>query len=226
MFMKKQIPARPQPEHSGDRLSKALSALGMKGADLTRVLKLENPQNVTNWRRRGVPAKELTRTADALNLEREWLEFGKGKMLRDAGPALEPGPDMKGGFRTIQIVGTAQLGPDGYWTSLDAGDGWIEAPTNDPDAYALRVKGDSMMPAIRSGWVAWCEPNKPLVVLEYVMIKHINGECMIKELIKESPDEIVVQAINQDYGRLTISRARIEKIHYVGGIVPPSKIRM
>ena len=117
------------------------------------------------------------------------------------------------------------MGPEGYWDALAAADGWLDVPTKDPDAYSLRVKGDSMAPAIRSGWVVWCEPNHALIPGEYVMVRRTSGECMVKELLFENPEEVSLMAVNDGYGRLTIPRSEIEQIHYVGGIVPPSKIK-
>ncbi len=137
---------------------------------------------------------------------------------------LEPRP-LERQFRRTKIVGTAQLGPNGYWDALSAADGWLDVPTSDPDAYSLRVKGDSMAPAIRSGWAVWCEPNHALIPGEYVMVRRVNGECMVKELLYENPTEVSLMAVNDGYGRLTIPREEIEQIHYVGGIVPPSRIR-
>lgn len=139
--------------------------------------------------------------------------------------ALSLGPAFTRPFKRTKITGTAQLGPNGYWDALDVADGWLDVPTSDPDAYSLRVKGDSMAPAIRSGWVVWCEPNHALIPGEYVMVRQTNGECMVKELLFENADEVSLMAVNDGYGRLTVPRDSVEQIHYVGGIVPPSKIK-
>jgi hypothetical protein len=48
---------------------------------------------------------------------------------------------------------------------------------------------------------------------------------MVKELLYENQEEVSLMAVNDGYGRLTIPRSEIEQIHYVGGIVPPSKIK-
>lgn len=140
-------------------------------------------------------------------------------------PALEPGPDFTRPFKRASIAGTAQLGPDGYWDALEASEGWIDVPTNDPDVYSLRVRGDSMAPAIRNGWVVWCEPNHQLIPGEYVMLRCNNGQSMVKELLFENAEEVSLMAVNDGYGRVTIARRDIEQLHYVGGIVPPSKIK-
>ncbi|MDP3848606.1 MAG: S24 family peptidase [Pseudomonas sp.] len=142
-----------------------------------------------------------------------------------ASATLEPGPELSRPFRRTKIVGTAQLGPEGYWDAIATTDGWLDVPSSDPDAYSLRVRGDSMAPAIRSGWVVWCEPNHALIPGEYVMVRCNDGQCMVKELLFENTDEVSLMAVNDGYGRLTIARQDIEQIHYVGGIVPPSKIK-
>jgi len=138
---------------------------------------------------------------------------------------LEAGPVFTRPWQSVQIKGCAQLGPDGYWEALSADDGCVDVPSSDPDAYALRVKGDSMMPAIRSGWVVWCEPNRELVPSEYVMVRTTDGQCMVKELLYINDREVSLMAVNGNYGRLTIPAEQVEQIHHVGGIVAPSKIR-
>lgn len=140
-------------------------------------------------------------------------------------PPFEPGPAFTRPWQSVQIKGCAQLGPDGYWEALSADEGCVDVPSSDPDAYALRVKGDSMMPAIRSGWVVWCEPNRELVPSEYVMVRTTDGQCMVKELLYINDREVSLMAVNGTYGRLTIPIDQVEQIHHVGGIVAPSKIR-
>ncbi|SDS02578.1 Peptidase S24-like [Halopseudomonas litoralis] len=142
-----------------------------------------------------------------------------------AGDALVPGPEFTKSWQTVHIKGCAQLGPEGYWEALSADDGSVDVPSSDPDAYALRVKGESMMPAIRSGWVVWCEPNRELVPSEYVMVRTIDGQCMVKELLYINDREVSLMAVNGTYGRVTIPSEEVEQIHHVGGIVAPSKIR-
>jgi len=139
---------------------------------------------------------------------------------------VEPGPPITSPYRAIPIVGTAQMGSEGYWYALDEAEGYVDIPSRDPSAYALRLKGDSMAPAIRSGWIAVCEPGSRLVPGEYVMIRLVDGESMLKELLFANDVEVSVMSINDAYGRRTIPVEQIEAMHYVGAIVPPGKIRV
>ncbi|SEJ63492.1 Phage repressor protein C, contains Cro/C1-type HTH and peptisase s24 domains [Azotobacter beijerinckii] len=139
-------------------------------------------------------------------------------------PLVHEGKLEPSAFRRAPMKGIAQLGPDGYWDVLDYADGWVDIPSSDPDAYSLRVRGDSMSPAIRDGWAIWCEPNRDPVSGEYVMVRRTNGQQMVKELLYANSECVSLMSINASYGRLTIPWSEIEHIHPVGGIVPPSKI--
>lgn len=138
---------------------------------------------------------------------------------------FEPAPEITR-WKRVNIKGIAQLGENGFWSELEDGDGTVEVISADPHAYALRVRGDSMTPAIRNGWVVWCEPSKELVSGEYVMVKTKDGQCMVKELLYHNNSETSLMSVNADYERLNLPTDSIEQIHYVGGIVPPSKIKL
>lgn len=208
-----------------DRLKAARSHAQLTQSQLATLAKVD--QSVVSNIERGIASssKKLPQMAIVCGVSVDWLTMGKGEMLERSTNANNTVSGIKGGIQSLKILGIAQLGPEGFWEGFEHADGYIDVPTNDENAYALILRGDSMMPAIRSGWAAWCEPSKALVPLEYVMIKLVDGQCMIKELIKETPHDITVLSINPDYGRMTIPRSEIEYIHYVAGIVPPSKIK-
>jgi SOS-response transcriptional repressor LexA len=144
--------------------------------------------------------------------------------LFEDGSNVEPGPPITTAARRIDIMGTAQMGPDGHWVGLDDAGGWVETWSRDTDAYALLLRGDSMAPAIRSGWVAVCEPNHRLVPGEYVMVTTTDGQSMVKELLFQNDTGVSLMSINAAYERRTIPWTEIETIHYVGAILGPSKV--
>lgn len=165
--------------------------------------------------------------AQACGVNALWLATGQGDMITGSGleSNVEPGPPIVSAPRRIGIVGTAQLGPEGYWVGLDNTAGWVETYSRDEDAYALRLKGDSMAPAIRSGWVAVCEPHHRLVAGEYVMVTLRDGQSMVKELLFETEEGVSLMSINSAYGdRRMIAWEDIDTIHYVGAILGPSKV--
>lgn len=130
--------------------------------------------------------------------------------------------------RKVVVVGTARLseGDEGFYDEISstpgAGDGHMEIATGDPDAYGLRVRGNSMAPAIRDGWYVLVEPNSAPAVGEYVLVKLRNGQKMVKELLYRRSESIEVLSVNNG-ARRTIYAEEIESIQAVAAVVPPSK---
>lgn len=166
----------------------------------------------------------LVKLATILAVSPVWLSEGIGSMSAGEDSNVVPGPPIVSPARQIDIVGTAQMGPDGHWVGLDDAGGWVETWSRDTDAYALLLRGDSMAPAIRSGWVAVCEPNHRLVPGEYVMVTTTDGQSMVKELLFQNDTGVSLMSINAAYERRTIPWTEIETIHYVGAILGPSKV--
>lgn len=75
----------------GQRFQKALEDSGLSGAEFARLLELENEQNITNWKKRGVPAYMVGEVALTLVVEREWLE-GKNVPMRTEATERHPAP--------------------------------------------------------------------------------------------------------------------------------------
>lgn len=161
-----------------------------------------------------------------------WLANGKGRQRVDA-PEFGEGdePEFAGRARAnrrVPIVGTAKLGPDGFYEELSpvvgAGDGHIEIATEDPNAYGLRVRGQSMFPAIRDGWYVLVEPNGQPRVGEYVLVKLNSGQKMVKELLNHRPGSYEVMSVNGGE-RMTFDVFDVESVQAVGAVVSPSKWR-
>lgn len=157
----------------------------------------------------------------------DWLASGNGTPPGGS-VAREPEVEYAGRparARRIPVVGTARMGADGFFEELVPGsEGSIDSYSTDPDAYALRLKGDSMHPAIRNGSFVVVEPNGRCTPGEYVALQLVDGRKMVKELIFERQDEVVVESVNGN-ARMTIARADIESMHPVAAVVAASKWR-
>ncbi len=222
-----------------DRLSQRLKETGLTQSELAKRIGVSKT-TITFWKTgvNKLSGENLMALAKALRCSARWLATGEGQPIPDGlsldkpwldmddASNVEQGPPITSPYRAIPIVGTAQMGAEGYWYALDEGEGVVDVPSKDPGAYALRLRGDSMAPAIRSGWIAVCEPNGRLVPGEYVMIRLVDGECMLKELLYANDEEVSVMSLNPAYSRRTIPMEQIEQMHYVGHIVAPSKVRV
>lgn len=215
-----------------ERLRSALDEKGATQADLARAAGVKSP-SVSNWlsgETKQLKGTSLVKAAAFLGVHEAWLNEGKGpRHLKEAGPALEPveaelEPAGRPRFmRRIRVVGTAKLGDDGYFERVE-GDGWITGYTDDHEAFALRVKGDSMHPAIRHGHFVVVAPNSACTPGEYVVIERSDGRKMVKELVYERIDEVVIESVNGNHRR-TIEKSEIEKMCPVVAVVPPSRWR-
>ena len=209
------------------RIKKARLSAGLTQKALAEKAGVEQPVISQLETGKNLKSAFLATIAIACGVSAIWLATGKGEMkpLAIEPSNVEEGPQITSVPRKINIVGTAQMGTDGYWSGLDCNEGWVETYSRDQDAYALRLKGDSMAPAIRNGWIAVCEPNHRLVPGEYVMVTTTDGQSMVKELLFENEESVSLMSVNAAYGeRRSIAWADIEKIHYVGSILAPSKV--
>lgn len=148
-----------------------------------------------------------------------------GQPLAPAEPSVEyvgPAPTR----RLVAVVGQARLGENGWYDVVqEVGcDGFVEAVSNDPDAYALRVLGDSMFPAIRNGWYVVVEPNHAINPSDFVAVALTDGRKMVKEFLYRTADEVGLQSVNGNK-RLTVPLAEIATMHPIGSLVSPGKYR-
>lgn len=158
-----------------------------------------------------------------------WLIAGKGPKRVDPAQQQDTTPVYAGrrsDVRAIPIVGTARMGDKGFYEELSAiqgaGDGHIQMATSDPDAYGLRVRGNSMAPAIRDGWYVLVEPNAAPAVGEYVLVKLRDGQKMVKELLYQRQGDVEVLSVNNGE-RMTLYADQLESIQAVAAVIPPSK---
>lgn len=67
-----------------ERLIQAAAKLDLHGnSNIARFLN-ESPQVVTNWSKRGVPARKIIEIAPLLGVSPEWLQTGKGEKNNEA----------------------------------------------------------------------------------------------------------------------------------------------
>lgn len=141
-----------------------------------------------------------------------------GSVVRPIGPTKEG---------VVPVVGTAKLGIDGYFEALDFpvghGDGYLHIYSDDPNAYGLRVIGDSMHPRIKSGEYVLIEPNKMFVTGDEVMVQTQDGRSMIKEFIYLREGVYRFDSVNQDHSPLHLDQNEVNKVHLVGGILKSSR---
>lgn len=135
------------------------------------------------------------------------------------GWAVKPG--------NIPVVGRAMLGTDGYFEALEYpvghGEGYLNIFSEDPNAYGLRVVGNSMKPRIKHNEFVVVEPNSDFVSGDEVLVKTKSGQSMIKEYIYHRDGQYRFDSVNESYDPVYLFDEEIELIHYVGAIVKGSR---
>jgi len=128
---------------------------------------------------------------------------------------------------SVPVVGTAQLGNEGYFEALDFppghGDGYLSIHSDDPDAYGLKVTGDSMLPRIKNGEYVLIEPNKSYFSGDEVVVRTAEGRTMIKEFIYLRDGMYRLDSVNAEHPPIHIAASDVIEIHLVGGILKSSR---
>jgi len=126
----------------------------------------------------------------------------------------------------VPVTGTAHMGEEGVYEETpypaEKPDGRVEGYSHDPAAYALRVRGDGMHPAIRDGQYVVVEPATKCEPGEYVIIVLDDGARMIKEFMFERSGSVTVLSVNSGK-RSTFDRAHITHLHPIVAIVSASR---
>ncbi len=229
------------------RLEEMLQESGLDAAAFAERLRVP-AKHVEGWLQSGTASVE-----DAVSIQNEfgysvaWILAGIGEKKiaaqqpeeQSATPesdaqsiapfSREHRPQPVGKWRRLAVLGMAQLGDNGYWADIEFavghGNGHVDWPTSDPDAYALKCEGESMLPRIRPGEYVIIEPNHPVQPGDEVMVKSVDGRVMIKELLFTGGGRYHLASVNASHGRISIPINDVEKMEYVGGIAKPSKWR-
>jgi phage repressor protein C with HTH and peptisase S24 domain len=211
-------------ETLGERVRRLREARGMSQEDLVKGMpefSASALSQVESGRSKGMKPGNLVEIARRLDLTAE--ELVTGRVRKNGRRGREPD--------RVPVIGFAIATPehDGYFDDMGlpagGGDEFVAWPTTDPNAYALRVKGDSMQPRIRPGELVVVEPNARVAPGHDVLVRTKDGRRMVKQLLYQRGGEVALGSINQAHKQTTITLEEIESMHFVAGIVPQSSFR-
>jgi phage repressor protein C with HTH and peptisase S24 domain len=114
-----------------------------------------------------------------------------------AGPAVAGPP-------AVPLLGFAQAGTGGYFDDggFPVRTGWDEVPfpgVADEHAYALKISGDSMLPAYRDGDIIIVSPAAPVRPSDRVVVRTRGGEVMVKELKQRTAKMVELRSLNTEH---------------------------
>lgn len=218
-----------------DRARRRMQELGKTQEDLTKPLGVKTRGAVGHYfrGRRNLNYDQFKALADELRCSMDWLMTGRGSMeTPKSTPPSQFAPiplsEISATLREVPIVGTTQGGPEAFHEELGypvgIGEGFVDVPVRDPNAYALRVKGVSMAPRMREGDVIVVFPGEAADPGDEVVVKMKNGEVMVKQLAYIRGNEVGLESIGDD-ARIVRKLEEIEFIHYVAMICPPKSVK-
>ena len=212
---------------TGKRIAAAREAKGWNQSELARALSV-SPQSVQAWESgKNVPRPQRMKQLSELLGSPVGFLMGAHEGETPASESNVEGEAAAVKDGIVPVVGMAQLGTNGYFEALDFpvghGDGYIQIYSGDPNAYALKVVGDSMQPRIRSGEFVLIEPNRGFVSGDEVLVKTVDGRSMIKVFMYRRDGEYRLLSVNDAHPPTTLREAEIEIIHPVGAILKGSR---
>lgn len=214
-----------------DRINERMSELGMTQDELARKAGISQSAVHKLCSGKALQTRKLLQIAAALKVQPQWLAYGL--QPKELGMDETGYDNIVQGIRInprtlakIPVVGTAQLGDDGYWAEMDYptghGDGFVEFYCRDNNAYAVRCRGSSMMPRIRDGEFVVLETKASPIPGDDVLVKHADGRVMVKRYLYERDGMIHLMSINEAFPPHAFPRSEVELFHKVCGIATNS----
>lgn len=211
----------------GSNIKRCREALGMTRAQFAEHVGV-SAATASDWESgaiKNIEGRNLIRAAQVLRVSAESLfdetPAPSKQQRRKAGEMSAPVFPVS--LARIPVVGTAQLGDDGYWHEFDSpvghGDGYALFPTSDKNAFGLHVQGDSMRPRFKPGEVVIIEPNKKVESGQEVCVKTTDGRVMVKVLDWRRHGMTQLSSVNEDHKPITLKDQQIEFVYRVVGSV-------
>lgn len=201
------------------------------------------PQAVQKWIA-GVSeprGKNLDLAAEFLGISPAELKFGsaraamggkgaKASFEREAAlDDVEDGPPILGTPRLIPVAGRVQAGADGLLHIDDfppeQPEGYMVWYTSCVEAYALRVRGESMSPRYLPGEFVGVDPCADVFPSDEVIVLLNDGRRMIKRLLWKRHEQVCFESVNKDFPNIVVDVEEIAGLHLVLGHIPKSAFR-
>jgi phage repressor protein C with HTH and peptisase S24 domain len=213
---------RERTRRNGKRVTKA---------ELARVAGVSDTA-AGNWLKgdHGMDAPKARAVAAHLRVDPLWLETGEGAptphspAARPDDSEVEDAPRIVRSRQTIPVVGRVQAGTDGLLHiddfSADHPDGFLDWYATCEDAYALRIRGESMSPRYLPGEFVGVDPCGEAQPSDEVIVLLKDGRRLIKRLLWVRDDQACFESVNKDHPNIIIDCAEIDGMHLVLGHIP------
>lgn len=122
-------------------------------------------------------------------------------------------------IRTAPVISLAQAGDNGYWVGPypeTIGMERVPYPSSikDPNAFAIRVVGNSMTPRYYAGEIVVVDTTKQICNGDDVVVKLTDGRAMIK-VWRRLNGTILLESINREYEPIAVTQEEIRHCYKV-----------
>ena len=204
--MRKQVPAQKDFIIWGN-VEKILKEKGWSLVDLAKAMEV-TPQSINSLKRGGIGVRSIKKLTAALNVD-------EIRLLSIEVPPLQP--------RAIPVISWIHAGEfwdaDDHWPINVSGEGEpvYSYTKTSPNAFGLRVQGDSMLPRFMPGDIVIVDPvfrcdNGSACIVS------VNGEVSLK-LFWEKETEIVLKSMNDKYPEIIIKKDSKVDFKVIGKVV-------
>jgi phage repressor protein C with HTH and peptisase S24 domain len=195
------------------------------------------PQAVQKWISGGSEprGRNLELAAEFLGVTPAALKFGVDAPATNPRPTrvplseLEDAPAILATPRLIPVAGRVQAGADGLLHIDDFPpehpEGYMAWYTSCVEAYALRVRGESMSPRYLPGEFVGVDPCADVFPSDEVIVLLEDGRRMIKRLLWKRDDQACFESVNKDFPNIIVDLEEITGLHLVLGHIPKSAFR-
>jgi phage repressor protein C with HTH and peptisase S24 domain len=207
--------------------------LGLTQQDIADIWGIKSV-NVSDWERgKGMPeASKLSALAKRLNLSLSEL-MGEVARSNDGGSVatsdVEDAPPIVATPRLIPVAGRVQAGEDGLLHIDDFPpehpEGYMVWFTSCIEAYALRVRGESMSPRYLPGEYVGVDPCADVFPSDEVIVLLNDGRRMVKRLLWKRDEQACFESVNKDFPNIVFDVEEITALHLVLGHIPKSAFR-
>lgn len=217
-----------------ERLYEAAKILrGVEGQSAVARLLNASPQTVKNWESRGISKDGMITAQEVIGCSSTWLKNGTGEMVAESAepPQVANITRVPMGTRRIPLISCVQAGAmteaiDPYALG-DAAEWMLTDLELSQNAFALRIKGDSMLPEFREGDTVIIDPSVDPLPGDYVVAKNGENEATFKKYRPRGVNEQGQQVfelvpLNEDYPSM---RSDMTVVRIIGTMVEHRRYR-
>jgi phage repressor protein C with HTH and peptisase S24 domain len=160
----------------------------------------------------------------------EWRTLGlEVQISEELQSEVEDAPPINGALKRIPVVGRVQAGPDGLLHiddfQPDHPDGFMLWWSTCANAYALRIRGESMSPRYLPGEFVGVDPCADVNPSDEVIVLLKNGQRMIKRLLWLRDEQACFESVNKNFQNIILDLEDVEGLHLVLGNIPKAAFR-